>query len=157
MIPDEPVRGRFAYLEQPGLLALSGLEQLRAFHEERLPAPPIHHLSGIHLSDVGLGMVTSTMPASPWWRSGVGIFLPGTLAFVADMALGGAIFSSMPPGTALLTSELSMNFLRPASVESEALNARGRLIQAGRSQGLSEAHVQDARGRLLAFATSRAS
>lgn len=154
-VTDEPVRGSFAYLESPWLLGLSGLEQFQTFADGKVPPPPIFHLSGLDLTDIGLGMVTASMPASPWWRSGVGIFLGGTLAFVADMALSGAIFSSLPPATALLTSELSMSFLRPASVESGTINARGRLIQAGRSQGLSEAQIQDARGRLLAFATSR--
>ena len=154
-ITDEPVRGGFAYLEHPWLLSLPGVDQLRAFVDDRLPAPPIHHLSGLRLSEAGLGTATSTMPASPWWRSGVGIFLGGTLAFAADMALGGAIYSTLPSATALLTSELTLSFLRPASVESENINARGRLIQAGRSQGLSEAVVEDSHGRLLAFATSR--
>jgi uncharacterized protein (TIGR00369 family) len=55
----------------------------------------------------------------------------------------------------LLSSDLSMNFLEPASPSSERLIARGTAIHVGRRQGLSEARVEDARGRLLAHATSR--
>jgi uncharacterized protein (TIGR00369 family) len=48
-----------------------------------------------------------------------------------------------------------MNFLEPAGPPSERLVAKGTVIHTGRRQGLSEARVEDARGRLLAHATSR--
>lgn len=155
MITDEPVRGSYAYLEQPGLLSLSGLEQFRPFLRREIPLAPLTRLSGLIVSEAALGTATFTMPASPWWQSSAGIFFGGTFAFVADAALGGAIYTSLPPGMTLATSELSMSYLRPAGVESATINARARVIQAGRGQGLSEAVVEDARGRLLAHATSR--
>ena len=155
MITKEPVRGSYAYLEHPGLFGLSGLDQFKVFLRQQLPRPPLYHLSGLELSDAGIGTVTFKMPASPWWRSGAGLFLGGVFPFVADVALGGAIYSTLPAGMALTTSQLSMDFLRPATVESGAVIARGKLIQAGPSQGLSEATVEDAHGRLLAHATCR--
>jgi uncharacterized protein (TIGR00369 family) len=48
-----------------------------------------------------------------------------------------------------------MNFLEPAGPSSERLVAKGTVIDVGRRQGLSEARVEDAGGRLLAHATSR--
>lgn len=155
MVPDEPVRGSYAYLLHPGLLSMPGLDQFRPFIRRQVPSAPINRLSGLYPVEAALGSVTFSMPASPWWQSGVGVFLGGSMAFAADAALGGAIFSTLPPGKVLATSELSMNFLRPASVASGAINARGRVIQVGRSQGLSEAQIEDAQGRLLAHATSR--
>ncbi|MGH2722753.1 MAG: PaaI family thioesterase [Actinomycetota bacterium] len=155
MITDEPVRGRFAYLEQPWLLGLSGLDQFRPFLRGQVPLAPLYNLTGLVATEAALGTATFTMPATPWWRSGAGVFFGGTYAFVADAALGGAIYTSLPPATVLATSELSMSFLRPASTNSQRISARGRLIQAGRSQGLSEAQVEDGHGRLLAHATSR--
>jgi uncharacterized protein (TIGR00369 family) len=95
------------------------------------------------------------MPASPWWQTAAGLFPGGALAVVADAALGGAIYNTLPKGTVLATSELSMNFLRPATPASERLHARATLIHAGSRQGLSEGRIEDARGRLLAHATSR--
>ena len=47
MIVEEPVRGTFAYLEQPGLFAIPPVEQLRLFVEGRLPVPPVTHLTGL--------------------------------------------------------------------------------------------------------------
>ncbi len=155
MIPEEPVRGSFAYLDHPGLLGMPGLEQLKPFVRGELPPPPIHHLSGLRPVEAGPGTATYSMPASPWWQSAAGPFLGGTYAFVADAPLGSAIYTTLPKGSILATSELSMNFLRPATPASETLIARGEVIQLGRAQGLSEARVEDAGGRLLAHATSR--
>lgn len=136
-------------------LRMSGLEQMRAARDHRLPEPPISALTGLRVTDVGLGKSTFAMPASPWWQSGAGVFLAGTLAFVADAPLGGAILTSAPSAMGLSTSQLSINFLRPAGTRSQVLIAHGRLIHETRSTGLAEASIEDGRGRLLAHATSR--
>ena len=155
MVIEEPVRGRYAYLEHPWLFSLPPDEQMRPFIERRVPLPPIHHLTGLTPVDGGPGTSTWTIPASPWWQSAAGVFPGGALAVVADAALGGAIYNTLPKGMALATSELSMNFLRPATTDSQQLVARGTLIHAGSRQGLSEASIEDADGGLLAHATSR--
>ena len=155
MVVEEPARGSFAYLEQPGLFALPAIDQLRLFIERRLPAPPLTHLSGLVVEEASAGATTWSMPASPWWQTAAGMFAGGALAFVADAALAGVVLTTLPIGTALLSSNLSMNFLAPAGPESERLVARGTIIDIGRRQGLSEARVEDAKGRLLAHATSR--
>ena len=155
MIVEEPPRGSFAYLEQPGLFAIPAVDQLRLFIERRLPAPPLTHLSGLVVEEASDGVTKWSMPASPWWQTAAGVFPAGALAFVADAALAGAVFSTLPVGTALLSSDLSMNFLEPAGPGSERLVARGTVIDVSRRQGLSEARVEDANGRLLAHATSR--
>ncbi|HET9310463.1 MAG TPA: PaaI family thioesterase [Actinomycetota bacterium] len=155
MIVDEPPRGSYAYLEQPGLFSVPPVEQLRMFAERRLPAPPLTHLSGLVVDDTSDGSSTWSIPASPWWRSAAGVFGGGALAFVADAALAGAVFTKLPRGTALLSSDLSMNLLRAGSTSSERIVAKGTIIDVGRRQGLSEARVEDAFGTLLAHATSR--
>jgi uncharacterized protein (TIGR00369 family) len=155
VIIEEPVRGTYAYLEQPWLFGLPPEEQMRPFIERRVPLPPIHHLTGLAPVDAGPGTSTWSMPASPWWQSAAGLFPGGALAVVGDAALGGAVYNVLPRGMVLATSELSMNFLRPATVASERLVARASLIHAGSRQGLSEGRIEDATGRLLAHATSR--
>jgi len=155
VIVDEPPRGSYAYLEQPGLFSVPPVEQLRMFAEQRLPAPPLTHLSGLVVDDASDGSSTWSIPASPWWRSAAGVFAGGALAFVADAALAGAVFTKLPRGTALLSSDLSMNLLRAGSTSSERIVATGTVIDVGRRQGLSEARVENARGTLLAHATSR--
>jgi len=155
VVIEEPVRGSYAYLEHPWLFGIPPHEQMRPFIEGEVPLPPIHHLTG--LTPVESRPTTSTwsMPASPWWRSAAGIFPGGALAVVADAALGGAVYGGLPQGTVLATSELTMNFVRPATPDSRELTARAGLIHAGSRQGLSDARVEDADGRLLAHASSR--
>jgi uncharacterized protein (TIGR00369 family) len=155
MIVDEAPRGRFAYLEYPGLMSLPGLEQFRPFMRGQVPLAPLFHLTGLEFVEVGVGTATSAMPASPWWQSGAGVFTAGVTAFVGDAALGGAIHTTLPPKKFVATSQLSVDFLRPAYVHSGRLIARSRLIQVSRAQGLSEATIEDAHGRLLGHATSR--
>ena len=87
----------------PEVTQMSGLEMLRASLEHKLPDAPISKLAGLRLSDASLGTASASMPASPWWQSGAGVFLAGTLAFTADMPLGGAILTSAPPGWGITT------------------------------------------------------
>ncbi len=155
LLSDEPVRGAFPYLEHPGILSLSGLEQIRRFSERRLPFGPLWYLTGLDLVDFGPGTATYRLPMTGWLRSGAGLITGGALAFAADGALGSSIFTTLGPGRVLATSDLALNFLRPPAEGCDAIIARGRLIQAGRSQGLSEATVEDPNGHLLAHATSR--
>lgn len=137
------------------VLQLPGVDLLRASMERRLPDPPITKLTGLRLSEIGLGMASAWMPASAWWQSAAGVFLAGTSAFVANMALGSSVLSSAPAGMGVTTTELSVSFLRAATMRSQTIIGRGRMIQATRSLGLAEATLEDARGRLLGHASSR--
>jgi uncharacterized protein (TIGR00369 family) len=137
------------------VLQSSGLDVLRASVDRRLPDPPLTHLSGLRLTDVGLGMATSFMPASEWWQSGAGVFFAGTTAFVADLALGACVLTSAPAGVGVTTSELSVSYLRAATLRGHSLIGRARLIHGTRSLGLAGATLEDGRGRLLGHASSR--
>ncbi|HEX6206806.1 MAG TPA: PaaI family thioesterase [Actinomycetota bacterium] len=112
-------------------------------------------MTGIDLVEFGIGTATFRLPASGWLHSPAGLITGGAMAFVADGALGTAILSTLPPQRILATSDLALNFLRPPADGSTATIARGRVIQVGRSQALSEAAVEDDTGRFLAHATSR--
>lgn len=151
-VTTEPAQGSTWGVE---VLQSSGLDVLRASVERRLPDPPLTHLSGLRLSEVGLGMATSFMPASEWWQSGAGVFFAGATAFVADLALSASVLTSAPAGVAVTTSELSVSYLRVATIRSQAIIGRARLIHGTRSLGLAEATLEDGRGRLLAHASSR--
>jgi uncharacterized protein (TIGR00369 family) len=139
----------------PETLTMSGLDMLRANISGRLPDAPISRLTGLRLSEVGHGMASAAMPASLWWQTGAGVFFSGTVAFVADLPLGCAVLTIAPPGVGVASSELSVSFLRAATIRSQTLIGRARLIHGTRSLGLAEATIEDGRGRLLGHATSR--
>ncbi|HVF51996.1 MAG TPA: PaaI family thioesterase [Actinomycetota bacterium] len=149
---EEPVRG--GYME-PGLLALPGIEQMRTFLRRTGPIPPLAYLTGCRPTEFTMGGATFVMPSTGWLQSPVGLITGGVLAVPGDGALGCAINTGLPAGTTYTTSEISMSFLRPASVDSKLFIARGKLIHGGRSLALSEATIEDGEGRLLAHSTSR--
>jgi acyl-coenzyme A thioesterase PaaI-like protein len=126
------------------VLQLPGLDVLRASLERRLPDPPVTKLTGLRLSEVGLATASAWMPATGWWQTAAGVFLAGTTAFVADVALGSSVLSSAPAGVGVTTSELSVSFLRAATIRSQTITGRGWLIHATRSLGLAEASLTDA-------------
>ena len=122
----------------------------------KLPAPPLTHLSGLVVEEAARRHLHLVDPREP----------RGGRRPPACSREGRSASSRTPPSparssprcrraSALLSSDLSINFLEPASPTSERLIARGTGDPRGRRQGLSEARVEDARGTLLAHATSR--
>ncbi len=149
---EEPAWGAFASGED---LRRSGLDRMRLLAGADAGQPPISHLTGMSYVEVGAGLTTCAMPASHWFLAATGVFPGGVLALPADAALGGALVTLLEPGQILTTSELSLSYLRPASTGSGVLIARGRLVHAARTLGLSDVFIEDGRGRLLAHGTSR--
>jgi uncharacterized protein (TIGR00369 family) len=147
----EPVRGGHLPME---VLGLSGLEQLRLFFSGRAIPPPIGYLTGMWLTEVGVGAATFTMPITGWLATPQGIATGGEVAILADGPLGCAIQTVLPPGTGYTTSELSINMVRPVP-SSGHLIARGRTVHVGRQLGLSEVFITDDAGRLITHGTSR--
>ena len=150
---EEPVRGSFGDLSS---LRLPGIERLRLNTRSAGTRPPIHHLTGLRPVESGLGSSTFTMPVTPWLQTTVpGLVVGGIIAFLADGPLGTAIMTVLPPLAYMTTSDLSLSFLRPGTLESGTLIGRARLIHADRSVALSEVTIEDGLGRHLAHGTSR--
>jgi uncharacterized protein (TIGR00369 family) len=148
----EPVRGsRWG----SDTLELSGLDRLQAGVDRKLPDSPVMRLTGFRITDVGPGTTTVSMPASPWWQTSIGVFTPGTLAFVADAAASGPYLTTLPPRVGMTTSQLLINFLRTPTVESQTIVGRGRLLHSSHAAGLAEAFLEDAKGKVLAHCTAR--
>jgi uncharacterized protein (TIGR00369 family) len=113
----------------------------------------MNRLTGMELTEVGLGTATFSMPATRWLLSAQGLISIGTLAILADAPLGCAVQSALPARTGYATSELSLRLLRPARAGG-VLIARGTVVHAGRSLALSSVQITDERGRLLADGSS---
>jgi uncharacterized protein (TIGR00369 family) len=160
----EPMRGGYP---DPAIIGLSGAERMRQWRLQRLPPPPVHHLTGAMPTGFGEGTAEAEMPASGWLRNSVGLIGGGTLAILADVAFGCSVETMLPPATPYTTAELSLTFLRPARAGTQpasgqppdvTLTAGGQAIHAGRSVGLTEAFLLEGEGdRLIAHGTSRLS
>src|SRR5438132_2038147 len=148
----EPVRGDVL---PRALFNLSGMEQMLAWGKDYVPMPPLAHLTGIRIGEVGDGTATFTMPALPWFLPPQGAISIGMLTVLADPPLGCAIQTKLPPATPLITAELSLTAVRPVAGTGGLLSAHGRVVHPGRRMALSEVVIEDDAGRLVAHGTSR--
>lgn len=151
-IPDEPYRGAIADLR---VLQQSGLETFRRFAHDELPAPPVWRLTGIRATEVGLGTATFSMPVTPWLEDFVGVYWGGLYTLFADSPLAAAIWTTLPKGKILSTSELNLCYVRPMSRETPNLIGRAKTVHSGSQVGLSTVEITDHQGKMLAFGSSR--
>ena len=68
-----------------------------------------------------------------------GYFHGGVISGLADLAGGGAITTALPPGRAVITISLHVNFLAPA--RGERLVAKGSLVKVGSTVGVASIEV----------------
>ena len=152
LVWEEPVRG---FYTDPGqFVTLSGLDLLRSMLEGGL-GPPVRYLFGLAPNSVEPGGVTFTMPVTDWLLFPQGVVSGATLGILVDAPLGCAVQTALPPATPFTTAEISLRFLRTVVPQSGTLTAKGRLIHAGRSTGVSLVEVTDEAGRLIAVTSTR--
>ncbi len=149
---DEPVRGAIADLRA---LQMTGLEAARGYVRGELPVGPIHRLTGLRPTDAGPGRSTFSMPISRWLEDPFGIVWAGTFALLADAPLGVAIWTGLPAGKTVTTSELNLSFVRPFNRETGNIVGRATSVHQGNQVGLSAVEISDRHGRLMAHGTTR--
>jgi len=135
---------------------MSGLEVLRAMLVGELPAPPLHHLTGLRLIEAAPGEAAFALPASEWFCPPSARLEGGVTAMLADAALSGAMMTVTPAGTALASIDLKVDFLRPVNPDGRELVARGTVAHAGRTVTVARSAVTNADGKLVALATGSA-
>ncbi len=132
-----------------------GLEMFRRYIKGELPAPPMSRLAGMHATEAALGKATFAMPVTRWLEDGFGLYWGGVYALFADAPLASAIWTTLPAGRAVATSELSLSFVRPMSRRTSNMIGRAETIHSGSQVGLSMLQITDQDGRLLAFGSTR--
>jgi uncharacterized protein (TIGR00369 family) len=136
---------------------LSGLEVLEAQLRGELPAPPLHHLTGLTLTAAGAGSAELEMPCTEWLCAPARRRVQGGgVAVLAEAALSAAIQTQLAPGIALAPVDLKVNYLRPLTADGRLARGRGELVHAGRRVAVAGAKVLDADGRTVAVATGSA-
>jgi len=143
----EPVRGR---TPDPGFYSLSGLEQSRAWLKGLAVRGPGTYLTGMVLTQVGAGNASGSMPASPWLQT-----FDGTVEcrLLMEAVLGFAVLTGAPPAHGVHPSTLTMNSLRPSTLQSDVIVARARTLNSGPRFTLAEVLVEDGMGRAVAHGT----
>jgi uncharacterized protein (TIGR00369 family) len=132
----------------------TGLEFLRAIVAGELPPAPIQSLVGFRLIEADEGRVVFEGDPGEQHYNPIGSVHGGVAATLLDSALGAAVHSTLPQGSAYVTLEVKFNLVRPITAETGAVRAEGRVIHRGKTVATSEAHLRDGAGKLLAHATS---
>jgi uncharacterized protein (TIGR00369 family) len=132
----------------------TGLEFLRAIVAGELPPAPIQSLIGFRLIEADEGRVVFEGDPGEQHYNPIGSVHGGVAATLLDSALGAAVHSTLPQGSAYVTLEVKFNLVRPITAETGAVRAEGRVIHRGKTVATSEAHLRDGAGKLLAHATS---
>jgi len=151
-VTDERHRGAFGDLRA---FQRPGLETIRRYIRGDLPAFPISRLVGMRPTSAGLGKAAFTMPVTRWLEDGFGLYWGGVYALFADAPLAAAIWTTLPAGKAVATSELSLSFVRPMSRKTVSMVGRADTVHSGNQVGLSMIQITDQEGRLLAFGSTR--
>jgi uncharacterized protein (TIGR00369 family) len=108
-------------------------------------------LFGMKLSYAEDGSAVVSLPYNPNLDHSFGAVHGGVYATMLDVAGWFAAASKHETGTLLVTSQLSVNFLRP--VVKSSLKAVGRVIHAGKRQNTAQMDLFDAAGHLVGHAT----
>ena len=133
--------------------APSGLEQLRAFFEGP-PRPGVGSLLGMQVAWLDEGRVAFTYVALAEHTNPMGTLHGGITSTLLDSAMGCAVHSTLPPGWAYTTLDLSVRLTRAVRPGSGTLLAEGTVVHRGRRSATAEGRLTDEDGRLVAHATT---
>jgi uncharacterized protein (TIGR00369 family) len=133
---------------------LSGLEFMQGMIAGRFPPPPIAATLKFSLVEVEHGRAVFEGEPEFAFYNPLGSVHGGYAATLLDSCMGCAVHTSMPPGMAYTTLEFKINFVRAITVETGRVRAEGRVIHGGKRAATAEGHLYDARGKLLAHATT---
>jgi uncharacterized protein (TIGR00369 family) len=151
---DAPTEQRYGLVPAEVAASMSGLDLLQGIISGRLPAPPIAQLLGFDLAEVEKGRaVFEGVPALPHYNP-LGSVHGGYAATLLDSCMACAVHSTLPKGVGYTTLEFKVSFIRALTVDTGRVRAEGKAISGGRRVATAEGRLIDARGRLLAHATT---
>jgi uncharacterized protein (TIGR00369 family) len=134
---------------------MSGLEYLRAIGEGRLPKPPIAELMGIDGIEVGEGRAVFAAVPAEYHYNPIGVVHGGLAMTLLDSAMGCAVQTILPAGTAYTTLEAKVNFARPMTRDTGRVLSEATVVHRGRTVAIAEGRVYaEETGKLLAHGTS---
>jgi uncharacterized protein (TIGR00369 family) len=128
------------------------LDAIQKIQRGEAAPPPVASLIGFTLREAEPGWAIVELEAERRHANPMGTVHGGILCDIADAAMGIAYGATLGEGETFTTLELKINFIRP--VWTGRLVATGRVVQGGRSVGVVECDIVDAKERLVARATS---
>lgn len=155
---ENAVRERLA--EKPGcarteqLDGRSGLEALQAIFAGQSPPPPMGDTLGFVPIRIERGLAVFQGKPDFRYYNPLGTVHGGWFATLLDSAMGCAVHSILPAGSAYTTLELKVNFVRPLTEAVPLVRAEGTLVHGGRQVATAEGRIVGPDNRLYAHATT---
>ena len=136
------------------MASMAGIDFVRAMFDGKLPAPPI--MQNIEPFDQTVEPGVVAFSSTPGFRhyNPIGSVHGGYAATLLDSAMGLAVHSMLPAGSGYTTLEFKISFIRGMTKDTGPVRSEGRILNVGRRAATAEARVTDAKGRLLAHATT---
>jgi len=100
------------------------------------------------------GSVTFYLDPQEFHYNPLGTVHGGIISTMLDSAAACSVHTTLPAGIAYTSLDLNVKFLRAVTIASGRLTCTGQVLQKGRRTALAEARMTDAKGRLVAHATS---
>jgi uncharacterized protein (TIGR00369 family) len=124
--------------------------------EGRVAPPPAAITLGFELvaADPDAGTIEVAFTATEQFLNPVGMVQGGFLAAMLDDTLGPALVATLGPGEFAPTTDLHVQFLRPA--RPGRLRGSGRIVRRGREIGFMSGELRDESGAIVATATATA-
>src|SRR5437016_11901693 len=136
------------------MASMSGLDFVRAIFARRLPEPPIMQTVEPFDCTAEHGVVViHSVPALRHYNP-IGSVHGGYAAILLDSAMGLAVQSTLPAGTGYTTLEFKISFIKGMTEDTGPVRSEGKTLSVGRRAATAEARITDAKGRLLAHATT---
>ena len=135
-------------------LGLAGLDYLQAMIDGVLPPPPIAGLIQMDLVEVAPGRAVFRCVPDESASNPIGAVHGGLVCTLLDSVAGCALHTTLPRGRGYTSIEIKVNSLKPVRAGSGRLTAVGTVVKAGSRVAFTEGTVTDARGDVVATATS---
>ena len=136
------------------MASMAGIDFVRATFDGKLPTPPI--MQTIEPFDCTAEPGVVVIHSIPTFRhyNPIGSVHGGYAATLLDSAMGLAVHTMLPAGSGYTTLEFKISFIKGMSKDSGTVRTEGRTLSVGRRAATAEARITDAKGRLLAHATT---
>ena len=145
---------RFGLATPQEMAGKTGLQILQAMIAGEIPAPRISRTLDFILVEVEEGRAVFEGRPSEEHENPAGTVHGGWLATLLDSSMTCAVMSTAGVGEFFTTVEFKISFLRPVPPDVGLVRAEGKVMQKSRRTGFAEGRLTDARGRLLAHATT---
>ena len=133
---------------------MAGIDYMRAIVAGEVPPPPIAVLMRLHPIEVAEGSAVFAGEPGEEHYNPIGVVHGGYASTLLDSAMGCAVHTTLPAGSAYTTQTIEVKLVRPLTRDSGTLRCEAEVLHRGRRQATVAARLLSEDGKLLAHGTS---